>query len=849
MKRLLLAFILLAMTVSVNAIETQSYRSGAILSGTDGSCKFYKPGDSTWMFQRFTYLMAYADCPECIGKWRTWNPNCRIVFYTSGTDMSPSKSSGLGSYAGLGKSTYVRNRMVALGDIEENAYMHFYNDTKITNWNYTTSAWDTVTILGTGSMTIAAKDSVSRVINWYTTYLFTSRNTYTYPTRLAPNFTNAKMRLAYKEYITFAFTSARITYWPAITGYWDGMFFDNYNSSGMQGSHLASGGLVVESGTAPGNLLTYASVAYGTWTWNLMKAFGLEVRDTLKTSATWSADNKHKVLAYNAGLGWNTAFLDPDSSGADAVTWEYGFNPVNSPNNSIWKLENIYAHDSVATLNGATYFWISYARTDYATKQQSIYNDLCFYYIARTDSTWMAIYPSPGVAYGAFYNTGFDTLSWIPAMWYEIGMPTAHYVLDTTGVSPDLGTGHVYKVWSREYQEGKVYSRPRDNLDHNVWGSISTPITVDLHGEYRKLNPDGTLGFVITTLPLLGAEGAILIPVSSGTCSEPPSIPVLSSPADSATVTSRTPTLCVVNSTQPDTCLHAIVYCFQVSASSDFLTIVSEQSYIAQGTTTTCWTVTVTLNPAQLYYWRCRANNGTSASNWSDWSASHRFITPGSGLTAPSLLTPVDDSAGISVTPTLTVTNNDDVEGVTSYRFEVATDSLFVWIVADSVVAKGTTTTSWIVSPALQHNTTYYWRVFAWNGYIYSNSSTVRTFTTYAGMELLAIPSSLNIAQNFNYYNPCDLVDTIFITSLVDSTWSLGVDYNYSTWIADFFCLGYCSTPAMIRIGISCSGLGVGVYRDTITVTTSQATNSPLKIPVTLTITNPSTGTRLMLRK
>jgi hypothetical protein len=465
------------------------------------------------MFQRFNYLMAYADCPENISDWRTRTPNCRIVFYTSGTDLGPAKSYSSNNYVFSGKPTYVRDRMVQLGDIEEKAYLHFYNDTKLTNWNG--AGYDTLLIVGTNSMTITAKDSVSRAPNSYTSYLFTSRNTYTYPTRLAPNFANARMRLAYKEYITHAFNSARTTYWPEITGYWDGMFWDNYGPTAMQGGHLVSGGLVVETGNSPAILLTYGTTVYAEWGWNWMKVFGREVRDTLSTSAQWSADGKKKMLAYNIGISHRNEYLYPDSVGADALVVEWGFDPVTSPNDSHYRLENIYTRDSIATLNGATYFWISKPHTDYATKRNSIYNNLCFYYVARTDSTWMAIYPTPGNAYGAFYNTGYDTLSWIPAMGYDLGVPIAHYQLATSGASPDKA-GASYKVWMRDYQGGRVYIRPKDDLNTDKWGSTSTPVTVSLGGTYKQLNTDGILGPVITSLSLRGAEGAIVIPATTG---------------------------------------------------------------------------------------------------------------------------------------------------------------------------------------------------------------------------------------------------------------------------------------------------------------------------------------------
>lgn len=712
-----------ATAVSVLGASTQSLRSGAYLCGTDGSCQWYKAGDANWIFDRFTYVMGYADCPQSIAEWRQKSPNCRLVLYTTGTDMFPSKKYPYSAYIFSAKSTYVRDRMVQLGDIEENAYLHFYNDTKITNWNGT--SYDTLLILGTNSMTISAKDSVSRVPNSYVNYLFHSKNTYSGDTRLSPNFTNAKMRLAYKEFIAQAFTNQRTTYWPTISGHWDGIYFDNYSPQALQGSHLASGGLVVETGTSPSNLLTFGTDAYGAWGWNWMKVFGREVRDTLRTSASWSADGKKKVLAYNVGVSFRNEYMYPDSCGADAFNYEFAFDPVSCANNSYYRLENLYTRDSIATLNGATYFWCCRPRTDRVTKRESIYNNLCFYYAARSDSTWIYMRPEPGNAYGAFLNTGFDTLSWIPAMGYDLGLPIAHYQLAASGTSPDMA-GAQYKIWYRDYQQGRVYTRPKDHIDASVWGNTSTPITVDLGGSYRQVLIDGTLGPVITSISLRATDGAIVVPVSVGGCSTPPTVPTLSSPADSATVTSRTPTLCVNNATQSGTCTQPIVYHFQVSTSSSFSSITVENSSVTQGSSTTCWQVSTTLGIGQLYYWRVRAGNGTA---WSSWSSSRKFVTPNSAPTVPAPSSPANGATVTTTQPTLVVTNSTDADGTTpTYHFQVSTSSSFASIAAQNTsVAQGSGTTSWQVAPALNNLTTYYWRVRAYDGVAYSNWSSVRS--------------------------------------------------------------------------------------------------------------------------
>lgn len=516
-KLLLCTFGLLILTSlnPVQAAPTQSLRSGGYFCGTDGTCQWFKPDNPDWLFERFTYAMGYADCAADIQTWRTKSPGSILTLYTTGTDMPAYKSYTSNSYLFGQKSTYVRDRMVELGDIEENAYMHFYDDTKIRNWNG--SGYDTVLVPGTYSMTVTDADSASRVINSYVNYLFHSGVTYNSDARLSPNFANTNLRQAYKEFITQAFNEQMTEHWPVATGTWDGLYFDNYSPYAMGGGGMVSGGHIVETGTDPGNLLELATDPYATWCWEWMKTFGREVRDTLHQADQWAVDGRKKFLCYNVGLSFRDEYLDPELSGADALNYEFAFDPVYSNNESYYRLENIHSRDSIATSNGVTFFWCSRPRTSYGngytSTRQAIYDNLCFYYVARTDSTWIFMRPEPGNAYGVFLNPGFDTLAWIPAMGYDLGQPTGHYQLAASGASPDQG-GATYKIWVRDYEQGRVLMRPRDGFDA-AWGNPSTPIQVDAGGSFRILQTDGTLGPIVTSVSLKGAEGVILVSESS----------------------------------------------------------------------------------------------------------------------------------------------------------------------------------------------------------------------------------------------------------------------------------------------------------------------------------------------
>ncbi len=674
--------------------------------------------------------MGYAECDKDIGEWRSKSPDCRLVLYTSGTDMPAYRGDEFRNYNAGKKSTWIRNRLTQLGANEETAYLHFYNDTRIRDWNGT--SYDTMLIPGTNSLTITAKDSVSRVPNGYTHYLFMAGNTYENPARLSPNFSSVKLRQAYKEYLCQIFDEIGDTeHWPGKTGYWDGVYFDNYSPSGMKGSGFVSGGLVVETGTSPANLLTYGSQAYADWGWALMQTFGREVRDTLQTADLWSVDHKKKYLAYNVGQTHKNSYLFPDSSGADALNYEFGWDPVFCNNSSFYRLENLYSRDSIGALNGLTSFWTSPPRAVYGSGtvpvRNAIYNTLCFYYGARGDSTWIFMRPSSGNAYGAFLNSGFDTLSWIPAMEYELGWPAQHYQLAASGPAVDQ-TGGSYKVWSRQYPYGVVYIRPVDGFDAK-WGSQSTPVTVSLGGNYRQLQTDGTLGTVVTQISLRGGEGAIMIPAVTGECTIPPTVPTLATPASGATATSATPSLCINSSTQSG-CSQAIRYHFQVSTSNVFTTVAQENSAVTHTAGTSCWQVPTALSPVTTYFWRSRAGNGTS---WSAWSATRSFITPSAVNTAPSVPVANSPAAGATVTtrqPSLVINNSTDAEGGTlTYHFQVSQFSLFNSITSQiTAVTQGAGTTTWQVAVNLNNATTYFWRVRAFDGVNYSGWSATRSF-------------------------------------------------------------------------------------------------------------------------
>ncbi|MBM4176054.1 MAG: T9SS type A sorting domain-containing protein [Ignavibacteria bacterium] len=146
-------------------------------------------------------------------------------------------------------------------------------------------------------------------------------------------------------------------------------------------------------------------------------------------------------------------------------------------------------------------------------------------------------------------------------------------------------------------------------------------------------------------------------------------------------------------------------------------------------------------------------------------------LTGASVPSAPTLLSPANGSTNQSKTPTLSW---DASSGATSYRLQVATDSLFSSIIFnDSTIA---TTSKQL--PTLNANTKYFWRVNAKNSAGTSAYSTIWNFTTAAeiGWCNLQWPQSGTITQGGDY----SVYAQIWIDGVTPGT---GQGAGVSAWI------------------------------------------------------------------
>ncbi|HUI89189.1 MAG TPA: CHAP domain-containing protein, partial [Anaerolineales bacterium] len=165
-------------------------------------------------------------------------------------------------------------------------------------------------------------------------------------------------------------------------------------------------------------------------------------------------------------------------------------------------------------------------------------------------------------------------------------------------------------------------------------------------------------------------------------------------------------------------------YTLQISKNNNFSPL--QLNVVAAGTS---YTVPADYPAATTFYWRVRANgfNGPSA-----WSAVQSFTTanpPG----IPVLSAPANKSLTTNYTPMLQWKPVSVPLGTTfdHYRIQLATDTAFSSPFVDDSSITDISTAQFEVASSLASNSTYYWRVSAFNSNgEYSSWSVIRSFRT-----------------------------------------------------------------------------------------------------------------------
>ena len=187
-----------------------------------------------------------------------------------------------------------------------------------------------------------------------------------------------------------------------------------------------------------------------------------------------------------------------------------------------------------------------------------------------------------------------------------------------------------------------------------------------------------------------------------------PTAPVIEAPVDGSAVTTKTPLLVVVNSSDADR--DSLSYQFELYADPGYGELVASVENLPQAEEKTSWTVPLELSENLGYHWRVRATDGYSFSLWSYGTFVVNCTNEPPG--AFSISHPRDGARVGTVRPLLEVTNSCDPDhGILTYGFEVYADSALTIPVTSSIgIAAGSKgTTAWRLETALTDGVTYYW--------------------------------------------------------------------------------------------------------------------------------------------
>ena len=139
----------------------------------------------------------------------------------------------------------------------------------------------------------------------------------------------------------------------------------------------------------------------------------------------------------------------------------------------------------------------------------------------------------------------------------------------------------------------------------------------------------------------------------------------------------------------------------------------------------------------------------------------------GSSINAIGLASPTDTQTGVAISPSLTW--NNDISA-TSYDIDIATDAAFTSIVQSATVASN----SYMVNPALNQLTQYYWRVRGTSSCVTGSYSSTYSFTT-GTCSLCVGEATSDYATSVTRVNINTIDNT---TSLTDTDNITSVGYN-----------------------------------------------------------------------
>ena len=230
-----------------------------------------------------------------------------------------------------------------------------------------------------------------------------------------------------------------------------------------------------------------------------------------------------------------------------------------------------------------------------------------------------------------------------------------------------------------------------------------------------------------------------------------PAKPAVDYPVDGSQVSSTTPAFSITKSSDVDI-NDILTYEFEISTDPEYLTVVKKIVGIvpAELDDTVSWPYKPgsdvlwegdSLNDNQTYYWRARAFDNITVS---DWVTASVFVnTANDEPSVPTAFLPVPGAELDIFTATLVANNSSDPDmDSLVYFFEIDTVNTFNGPdkLASSAISESADITSWVVPGELVENRAYYWRVKAYDGSAESPWSDTYMFSVNTVNEVPTVP-------------------------------------------------------------------------------------------------------------
>jgi hypothetical protein len=229
----------------------------------------------------------------------------------------------------------------------------------------------------------------------------------------------------------------------------------------------------------------------------------------------------------------------------------------------------------------------------------------------------------------------------------------------------------------------------------------------------------------------LSAAQTMTITVQTATKPGGPGTPLIMAPAVGTDVLTLQP---IMQVGVPSSLDLATSYQFEVYSDAGLSQLVIANTNVARAGDSTTWKVPQLLKDNSSYYWRVRAFDGTT---YSEWANGRFFVNPANDPPGPvSIVSPASGSEVTTLTPTLVVANAVDPEGDTvTYGFQLYSNSALTTLLATTtgLAAGANSATSWAPAVTLTDKARYYWRAIATDAHGAQTQSIVANFLVNIG--------------------------------------------------------------------------------------------------------------------